>query len=389
MDTFFRRVSFPKLAALFLALCIVLPAAHCAAGASSPAAAQLAAAPPALAPRAVFPGAEWDRIADPEAAGYSSQRLERARVIAQDLETTGLMVIVNGRVLLEHGDTARVSYLASVRKSVLAMLFGNYVAGGKVRLDKSLRELGITDLGGLSEQEREATIADLLAARSGVYHPASNSGDNLADAPPRGSQKRGTYYLYSNWDFNALGTIFEQETGRNIFDALETDLARPIGMQDFKRDLHRKSGDMTQSMHPAYHMHFSTRDMARVGYVMLRNGEWAGRQVVPADWARRIVTPVTRLHEMNPPSLRNGRFGYGYLWWIFDGTAARGPYEGAYTGIGAIGQFITVLPKLDMVVAHKKAPGDRTISPDDYLRLLDAIVAARLEKGKSAMTPEP
>ncbi len=117
--------------------------------------------------------------------------------------------------------------LASVRKSVLAMLFGSYVADGKIRLDKTLAELGVDDHGGLLPRELEAAVANLLAARSGVYHEASNSGDNLADAPPRGSQKRGSYFLYSNWDFNALGTIFEQETGRNIYDALETDLARP------------------------------------------------------------------------------------------------------------------------------------------------------------------
>ena len=51
-------------------------------------------------------------------------------------------------------------------------------------------------------------------------------------APVRGSQKPGTYNLYSNWDFNALGTIFEKKTGRSIYDAFESDIARPIGMQD-------------------------------------------------------------------------------------------------------------------------------------------------------------
>ena len=74
----------------------------------------------------------------------------------------------------------------------------------------------------------EATIADLLGARSGVYHEASNSGDNLADAPPRGSQKHGTYFLYSNWDFNALGTIFEQFTGGSIYDALQRELVETL-----------------------------------------------------------------------------------------------------------------------------------------------------------------
>ena len=327
---------------------------------------------------AVFPGESWDRIASPESVGFSRAKLDAAVARARQLATTSFVAVVNGRILVDYGDTTHLSYIASVRKSVLAMLYGNYVKNGTIRLDKTLKELGITDIGGLSDQEIEATVVDLLGALSGVYHPASYSGDDLASAPPRNSQKHGTYYLYSNWDFNAAGTIFEKETGRDIYDALETDLARPVGMQDFRRDLQKKEGDLTKSMHAAYPMWFSTRDMARIGYLMLREGNWAGRQVVPSDWARRIVKLNTPIAEMNPPHYRNERLGYGYLWWIFDGPQARGPYEGAYTGVGAGGQFITVLPKLDLVVAHKTdfSGGKPTVSREQYLSLLDDIVAA-------------
>ncbi|HXV86131.1 MAG TPA: serine hydrolase, partial [Gemmatimonadales bacterium] len=227
-------------------------------------------------------------------------------------------------------------------------------------------------------QERRATIRHLLMARSGVYHAASNAGDDLASAPPRGSQEPGAYYLYSNWDFNALGTIFEQETGRNLYDALESDLARPIGMQDFDRAMHRRTGDTTQSIHLAYHMHFSTRDMARVGYLMLRDGNWAGRQLVPRDWIRESTRAHTPVGDMNPPNRRTGAFGYGYLWWVWDGPAATGPYRGAYTGLGAVGQQISVLPALDMVVAHKTRPGDgRSVSHRQYADVLDLLVRSR------------
>jgi CubicO group peptidase (beta-lactamase class C family) len=332
---------------------------------------------PAPARAAVFPADSWERTADPAVVGYCQDRLDLVTARARELPTTAMLVIVGGRVLYEYGDVQRVSYLASVRKSVLAMLFGRHVASGRIRLDRTLADLKIDDLGGLSPAERQATVADLLGARSGVYHEASNPGDNLADAPPRGTHKPGTYFLYSNWDFNALGTIFEQETGQSIYDALEQDLARPIGMQDFDRSTHRRSGDATKSIHMAYHMNLSTRDMARVGYVMLRHGRWAGRQIVPADWARRIVTPVTRVHEMNPPNNRKGPFGYGYLWWVWDGDWAAGPFKGAYTGIGAIGQFITVLPALDMVIAHKTVPGGRSVSRPQYQELVDRVIAAR------------
>jgi CubicO group peptidase (beta-lactamase class C family) len=338
--------------------------------------------PPAATQRpaaaAVYPGTQWERVASPEAAGFSRMKLDAAAGLARTMTSTSFVAAVNGRLLAEYGDTSHLSYVASVRKSVLAMLYGNYVASGTIRLEKTLKELKITDVGGLSDHELEATVADLLGARSGVYHPASYSGDDLASAPPRNSQKHGSYYLYSNWDFNVLGTIFEQETGRNIYDALESDLARPLAMQDFRRELQQKEGDLTKSTHAAYPMWFSTRDMARIGHLMLRDGNWAGRQLVPRDWARRIVSIVTPVAEMNPPFRRTQEFGYGYLWWIFDGDKAHGPYDGAYTGIGAGGQFITVVPKLDLVVAHKTdvRGGRPPVSREQYLALLDRIITA-------------
>jgi CubicO group peptidase (beta-lactamase class C family) len=118
--------------------------------------------------------------------------------------------------------------------------------------------------------------------------------------------------------------------------------------------------------------------MARIGLLMLRDGNWAGRQIVPRDWARRISRVVTPVSEMNPAKRRTEGFGYGYLWWVWDGDRARGAYEGAYTGMGAGGQFITVIPTLDLVVAHKTdfSGGKPTVSRDDYLSLVDRLVAA-------------
>ena len=334
---------------------------------------------PASSPAtAVFPGAEWERISDPASAGYCADKLEKVTARASQLPTTAIMAVVGGRILYQYGDVTTVSYLASVRKSILAMLFGKYVKNGTIRLDKTLAELGIDDHGGLLPSEKEATIADLLGARSGVYHEASNSGDDLASAPPRGSQKHGTYYLYSNWDFNALGTIFEQETKQDLYDALEKDLVRPVGMRDFDRAAHRRTGDAKRSMHLAYHMNFSTRDMARVGYLMLRQGQWNGQELVPRDWARRISSVVTPVHEMNPERHRQGPFGYGYLWWIWDGPAATGAYAGAYTGQGAVGQYITVLPARDLVVVHKTVPRQNlSVTGAQYREMLGSLLDAQ------------
>jgi CubicO group peptidase (beta-lactamase class C family) len=328
----------------------------------------------------VYPEAEWDRISTPESVGFSSAGLDAVRARLATMASAGMMAVVGGRVLFEYGDVDTVSYLASVRKSVLSMLYGIQVERGVIDLERTLEQLGIDDVQGLTKEEKQAKVRHILAARSGIYHPASNSGDDLASAPPRGSQEPGEYYLYSNWDFNVLGTIFEQATGGSLYDALQRDIVEPIGMQDFNRALHRRNGDASISMHLAYHMHFSVRDMARIGYLMLRQGNWNGRQIVPRDWVRESTRAITPVHEMNPVRRRSGPFGYGYLWWVWDGPETPPVYRGAYTGLGAVGQHITVVPSLDLVVAHKTVPGQgRSVSHDQYREVLDLLLRAKCE----------
>jgi CubicO group peptidase (beta-lactamase class C family) len=147
--------------------------------------------------------------------------------------------------------------------------------------------------------------------------------------------------------------------------------------QDFDRAQQRKTVSARASIHPAYHFYLSSRDMARIGYLMLRNGRWHDREIVPRDWARRITTVVTPVREMNPGTLRSGPFGYGYLWWIWDAPFDTSAYRGAYTGQGALGQFITVLPSLDMVIAHKTRQGQSSVSRSDYLSIVDTVIAAK------------
>src|SRR5690349_3793628 len=265
----------------------------------------------------VFPGDTWQRVSDPTRVGWSKAGLDSVQATISRMSSSAMVVVEHGKIVYTYGDITAQSYLASVRKSILSMLYGIEIARGHIDTAKTLAQLGIDDVGGLLPREKEATTQDLLGARSGVYHMASYPGDFLAEAPPRGSQKHGTYQLYSNWDFNVLGAIFEHETHRNIYDALQTDLARPIHMQDFRRDLQQKEGDSTRSIHPAYPIFLTTRDMARIGLLMLHDGNWNGKQIVPRDWVAKsthIITPVTQL---NPSRIRRDRVGYGYLWWVF------------------------------------------------------------------------
>ena len=184
----------------------------------------------ATSPKRVFPAANWEY----DKAGLSPKVIREADTLVHTLDTTGLMVVKDGKIVYEYGNVTEPVYLASARKSVLSMLYGPYVANGTIRLDATLEDLDMSDVGGLLPIEERATVLDLITARSGVYHPASNDGDLLEFAPKRGSQEPGSYWLYSNWDFNAAGAAFERMTGKNIYDALRDELAIPIGMQDFR-----------------------------------------------------------------------------------------------------------------------------------------------------------
>jgi CubicO group peptidase (beta-lactamase class C family) len=223
--------------------------------------------------------------------------------------------------------------------------------------------------------EKRATIDHLITARSGVYHDASNGGDDAANRPPRGSKEPGTYFLYNNWDFNAAGAVFEQLTGQDIYKAFQEQIALPTGLQDYNVAEQRKSGNLNASRFPAYHFHFSARDMARIGYLMLRNGKWGSTQVISPEWVSKIISVVTPLEEV-PPSRMN-MFEYGYMWWLF--KVEDPAFKGAYSARGAMGQFITVLPALDMVVVFKTdSVYERTTTWNQYYTLLRKIAGARV-----------
>jgi CubicO group peptidase (beta-lactamase class C family) len=329
----------------------------------------------------VYPeaGEDWARVS-PSKYGYNPQKMREIRKFVIDsMNTTGLMVIVGGECIFKFGSVDRTSFIASCRKSVLAMLYGKYVENGTIDLDKSIGELGITDHGGLLPIEQKATVRHLIQARSGIYHPASNSGsalDNPDRLPLRGSKKPGSYFLYNNWDFNAAGSVFEKLTGKGVYQAMEEDLAKPLGFQDWDIAKQRYGGNPRKSMHLPYHIYISTRDMARLGYLMLREGVWDGKQIISKEWHKEMLTAWTSRREVSERTGRSSSFAYGYMWWLY---RTRTPeLKGAYTARGAMGQFITVIPELDMVIAHKtdsvygrKTPYFR------YRMLINKIIAAR------------
>ena len=315
-------------------------------------------------------------VAEPESVGFQKDKLEKVAEYAKEKTgTTGLVVAVDGKIIYTYGDIRQVSYIASCRKSVLSMLYGKYVANGTINLDETVGQLGIDDLQGLLPQEKEATVYDLITARSGVYHPASNPG-GIPEGKKyeRGATPHGTRFVYNNWDFNVAGTVFTQKTGLDIFDALERDLAKPLGMEDFNRARHKLTGNAKMSKHLAYHMHFSTRDMARLGQLMLQKGRWNGEQLIPEEWVVRSTSVVS-------PLKGDIHCGYGILWWLLADKQYPEQFKGAYSAEGMYGQFITVFPAMNMVVAHKSAGNaKKKTTGGQYRHILRLIVEASLPK---------
>ena len=297
--------------------------------------------------RPTFPAAQWERATN---HGWSADLLAQARAYSERAGSTAVMIVQRGRVVAEWGDVAHKSPIASVRKSLLSALYGIAIAEGKIRLDATLAELGIDDKQPLTETEREATVADLLTTRSGVYHPVDSQPVGIAGAmPARGSHPHGVHWYYNNWDFNALGTIYQRATGADLYQAFKTQIADTIGLDDFVLgDGRWGAGDI--SNHRNYNFIMSARDLARFGWLYSCRGRWRDRQIVPADW----VDASTRTHAVVRSQTFAGR-GYGYMWWTGFGSDFSPTVtlpDGTFHALGIGAQYVVVIPAHDIVVVH-------------------------------------
>jgi CubicO group peptidase (beta-lactamase class C family) len=150
-------------------------------------------------------------------------------------QTDSMMVISRGHVVFEYGDSKLVSKVASVRKSMLSLLYAVEMQKGlKFDLHQTVEQLGLEDKTPFIESERHATLQQLMMARSGIYIRSGNDQQDKL-SPKRGSSYPGVRWFYNNWDFDAAGLAFEKIAHQDIFDALRDDLALPLRFQDYDR----------------------------------------------------------------------------------------------------------------------------------------------------------
>ncbi|MFC1784816.1 serine hydrolase domain-containing protein [Candidatus Neomarinimicrobiota bacterium] len=312
----------------------------------------------------------WETIANPESAGWSTEKLQDAYEFSKDMDTAALMLIYQGKVLYHWGDLTRKYWVHSCRKSFMSALYGIHVDEDNIDISKTMGDLGIDDNPpSLSNTEKTATVQMLLQSRSGIYHPAAAEAPSMkAQRPERHSHEPGTFWYYNNWDFNALGTIFEQETGKKIFENLKERIADPIGMEDFEvSDGHYQYESL--SIHPAYPFRMSARDMARFGLLFLQNGVWEGDQIVSEQWINESITPYS--------DTGNGG-DYGYMWWITGDQVLGNLNKGSYYASGYNGHYIFIIPDMDLVVVHRvNTDINDNVSSLEFFILLGLIVDAK------------
>ncbi|MCP4201114.1 MAG: serine hydrolase [bacterium] len=344
--------------------------------------------PPAQAapqPQAAPQNSDWPRWETPEEAGFSSQGLaeaERLWSAIDDAPVSAFFLVYKGRPLAAFGDVTADHECHSVRKSFMSALYGPYVADGTIDVEATLEELGIDDDPPLNESEKQARVRDLLMARSGVYHQAACETPGMRDLrPARGSHPPGTFWYYNNWDFNALGAIFRQQTGGDVFEEFKRKIARRLGMQDFRPSRCSYYYQMEYSDHPCYVFRMSARDRARFGQLFLQRGRWGGRQIIPETW----VDQSTRPYSDTEPSSGLPGVHYGYMWWVetpetfqllFDDSRLH--HLRAFSANGNGGQLIMVVPDAEMVIVFAvdmHAGGDMEI--EETLPMLETILTSR------------
>lgn len=287
---------------------------------------------------------------------WDSKILDNAFQFACEMGTTTLLVTTNDEVVRAMGNLATPHRVHSVRKALLSALVGQHTGTGpkQINLENTLAELDIDDEPHpLTRQQKKAKVLHLIKSVSGINHTAAAEGGLMQKDKDRRlgltPNIPGTKWAYNNWDYNALTTIFVEETGLSIYEAFKQGIAGPLGMQDFGKDAVILEYERELSMHPKAGFALSARDLLKFGQLYLNKGDWQGREIIPASWIDRITQDYTLTG-------RSGlRSAHGYLWWVPIDEKSRllGVPPGTYMATGFGSQRIVVIPAWNTVIVHQ------------------------------------
>ncbi len=312
-------------------------------------------------------------------------------------QTDGICVLHRGSIVMEHYrngfEAQRLHILMSISKSITALVIGNLVERGLLDPNRGIGEL-VPEVEGSAFAD--CTLQHLLDMTVGIdfsedyladagliieyrevsgWKPSSdpfNPGDLrswLTTLRPKGTHGHAFHYVSPCTDL--LGWVIERATGRAYAEVVSELLWQPLGAEFDGR----VTVDRFGAPRSAGGVCLALRDLARVGQMMLENGQAAGRQVVPWSWVADTRFNHDRAAWANSEGAAdNPRGGYRNKWWIM------GDEHGCYTGIGVYGQYLWIDPVASVVIAKfasQPLPTDENVDRDTarcFLALGKALV---------------
>jgi CubicO group peptidase (beta-lactamase class C family) len=148
--------------------------------------------------------------------------------------------------------------------------------------------------------------------------------DRPMSSPP------GDAFNYNSGNPHLLSAIITKLTGTSALEYAKAKLFGPLGINDVYWP-HDPQGISKGG----YGLYLQPRDMAKIGYLYLRNGAWEGKQLLPSAWIDKVSHATIDMHLT--PELR-----YSNLFWAL-------PEQHVYMAVGHHGQLIMVFPDLDVV----------------------------------------
>lgn len=295
----------------------------------------------------------------PESFSLGDQSLGLEDILSAT-DTNALIVIRDGVIIHEsylNGSTAETRFIGwSISKSVTSLLFGIALTDGDIESIDDPVEKYLPDLAGSPFEG--ATLRNLLEMRGGTSYREQPMFGQPSHVDPLAAQsifenrKRftdlsevdvekqgepGDAFNYSTLTASLLGRVIEAATGVTLAEYTSEKLWKPAGMQDdayWMLDGPLGTGDEWAGGG----FNASARDFARLGLMVLQNGELGGEQIVPADWIE-----VSTVHTRSEPVIPGTPRGYGYQWWTFVGTEI-------HEAVGVHGQFISIDPFTNSVI---------------------------------------
>jgi CubicO group peptidase (beta-lactamase class C family) len=300
-----------------------------------------------------WPTDGW-RTSTPELQGMDSAKLLIADEFIQDRlpDVFSLLVVKNGYLVLEKyyawGSPEKFAVVHSVTKSVMSALVGIALEKGYLLdVDQKLIEFFpeyITDES--DPRVKEIRLKNLLTMSAGfrwndrgpvmrVWYTSPNWAEFTLQLPLENDP--GDVFNYNSSTSHLLSIILSKATRTSTLDFAKKNLFEPLGVQSafWYQD--------PQGYHiGGFGLGLSARDLAKIGFLYLNNGYWNGQSIVPEDWVKEST--AQQIQAVRYPIY--GEFGYGYQWWVKKVDSCS-----SFRAWGRRGQFIVVVPELDLVIA--------------------------------------